>query len=933
MGSRSRAAANLRLARALAVLAAVVLGLPRAAVRVLRGRIMSEAQRDLRTMADVTAVAVDRRLQAIRFALSALPAALDGEALESGLGDAEAHLALRGVQGAAGDGSGCIAIAPSGRRAAAAFAIETPGGPVNLLDRPAIATLGPSTPSGLTISAPYETSARHVAGRPAVSVSRVLRRGGWAQAIVLLDVPSGLLPAADHGKGTRSVLMREDGQVVALWPPPVPLPAQRFDRTLFETEAMTGARTLRAMPGAPLGEAAAITAWRALPEFGLVLVVRRDVAAVLAPWWMGMAIVLAAVVLALATAGMLAWQAARRAAARSDSEHRATLVADTLGLLLWSKRGLDAVSAYHSKGAEQLTGYPIEELTRDAGFWRERVIHPEDRASAWAELKGADRARVLHRAYRIIRKDGAVRWLEERIRFSPDGSLSGVSSDITELRETQQRLHRREAELAEAMRVSGLASWRYVPGEDRYTVSDAIFAQFGVDKASFEPTMANIVSLIVPEDRPIVAEAMARAAATGEAVEYEYRLRRPDGTVRRRWSRAVGESSGHGRTGAIIGISLDVTERREAAEQLAHASRMAALGQLTGGIAHDVNNMLTVVSLNLDLLGDQVRPGTPGADALEAALAAAAGGAALTAQLLAFSRRQPLAPAAVPLPPLFAGLGPMLARTLGRDIVPRLSVAPGTPAVLADLGQLRSALLNLAINARDAMPGGGALTITAAPAPTPGLVAFAVADEGEGMPPEVAARAFEPFFTTKAAGKGTGLGLSQVYGFVTQSQGTIAIESAPGAGTVVRFTLPAAAAARGATAPAAAGPPPGRAGPGGEDEPALRVAVSAMCRAAGLVVAEAEHAAAAMAAIEAGFVPDLLFTDINLGPGPNGVMLAKLVRRRFPALRVLLATGYAADVAVPEGEMLLRKPYAREALLAAVAAALAAGRETAPSAA
>ena len=203
------------------------------------------------------------------------------------------------------------------------------------------------------------------------------------------------------------------------------------------------------------------------------------------------------------------------------------------------------------------------------------------------------------------------------------------------------------------------------------------------------------------------------------------------------------------------------------------------------------------------------------------------------------------------------------------------------------------------------------------------------------MPAEVAARAFEPFFTTKPSGKGTGLGLSQVYGFVTQSQGTIAIDSVAGAGTVVRFTLPVAAASVGDGA--GPGAVPGHASGSGarllvvEDEVALRVPLVAMCRAAGFVVSEAENAAAAMALLEAGLVPDLLFTDINLGPGPDGVTLAMLVRRRLPGVRVLFTTGFTAGAEVPEGAALLRKPYTREALLAAIAAVLAEEKAPAPS--
>lgn len=921
---------RVRLVAVVAALAAVVLVLPLWAGLMLRERIVTEAEREIAAKADIAAVAVERRLQALRFALHGLPVWLDGPALESGMFDGEVHLALEKLHTVAQQGVGFMAAAPSGRFSASAFGVDTPGMPANVLNRPNVATLGETTPSGLAISAPYRTVAAHVAGRPAVAISRFLPSGGWVQAIVQLDIGLGLLPAADLGAGSRVWLLREDGQAVASWPPPIVVPAPRFDAEAMRARPMSGALTVPASAGDPFGEAAAIMAWRALPEFGLVLVVHRELAAVLAPWWVGMATILSAFALAMAGVAALAWQATRTAAALTRSEDRAALVADAMGLLLWSRTHLAGVLVHHNRGAEKLTGYSREELAARPGIWRETVIHPDDRPRVAAEVAAASRAmEELHQTYRIIRKDGGLRWVEQRLRFTPDGGVVGVTHDITALKETQQRLARREAELAEAMRISGLGNWRYDPATGAFTLSDSICAQFGADVERFSPTIETITALIVPEDRHIVSDAFARVAETGEHVEFEYRLRRPDGVIRHRWARAAPETNGHGPTGAIVGVCLDVTERREAAAQLAQASRMAALGQFTGGIAHDVNNMLTVVSLNLDLLADEVTPGTLGAEALGAARSAAAGGAALTTQLLAFARRQPLNPAAVAVGPLFAELAPLLSRTLGRNVRPELSVAPDTPAVLADAAQLRSALLNLAINARDAMPEGGTVTITAAPAAEEGFVAFAVADQGTGMPAEVAARAFEPFFTTKPSGKGTGLGLSQVYGFVTQSQGTIAIDTAPGAGAVVRFTLPVAVTAPG-TEPAA------RSGPGQglrvlvvEDEVALRVAVVAMCRSAGLVVAEAENAATAMARLEAGFVPDLLFTDINLGPGPDGVTLAMLARRRLPGVRVLFATGFTAEADVPEGAVLLRKPYAREALLAAIAEVL--GEEKAPA--
>ncbi|MCU0985343.1 MAG: PAS domain-containing protein [Acetobacteraceae bacterium] len=919
-----------RLAVVVAALAVFVLALPLWAGLMLRERIVTEAEREIATKADVAAVAVERRLQALRYALSGLPVWLDGPALEGGMFDAEVHLALQKLHAIGQQGLGFIVIAPSGRFVASAIGIDTPGAPSNALDRPNIATLGEMTPSGLTISAPYRAVAAHIAGRPALAISRSLPSGGWVQAIVHLDLGLGLLPATDLGAGSQVWLLREDGQAVATWPPPIAIPAPRFDAAAMQARPMAGAVTLPGKAVDPFDEAAAIKAWRALPEFGLVLVVHRELSAVLAPWWVGMATILSAFGLALAAVAVLAWQATRTAAALSRSEDRAAMVANAMGLLLWSRPHYAAIPTHHNRGAEKLTGYSTEELTARPGVWRERVIHPDDRPQVALEVAGAARPSELHQTYRIIRKDGAVRWVEQRVRFMADGSLFGVVHDITPLKETQERLARREAELAEAMRISGLGNWRYEPATGAFSLSESICDQFGVDETSFNPTLENITALIVPEDRHVVGAAFARATETGEHVEFEYRLRRPDGTIRHRWARAAPETTGQGPTGAIVGVCQDVTERREAAAQLAQASRMAALGQFTGGIAHDVNNMLTVVSLNLDLLADEVTPGTLGAEALGAARSAAAGGAELTAQLLAFARRQPLNPAAVAVGPLFAELAPLLSRSLGQNVRPVLSVAPDTPAVLADAAQLRSALLNLAINARDAMPEGGTLRITAAPAKEEGFVAFAVADDGTGMPAEVAARAFEPFFTTKPSGKGTGLGLSQVYGFVTQSQGTIAIDSAAGAGTVVRFTLPVAVTAAGTEAAARPGPGRGLRVLVVEDEVALRVAIVAMCRSAGLVVSEAENAAAAMAQIEAGLVPDLLFTDVTLGPGPDGVTLAMLVRRRLPGVRVLFATGFTAEAEVPEGAALLRKPYAREALLAAIAEVLADEKASAP---
>ena len=909
----------------LATIATLALALLTWAALTLRDRILAEAEREISTQADIIGTATQRRLQSLRFALSGLPGWIDGPILASGIADEDVHEALKKLLQAAGTGVGFIAIAPDGRVVASARA--APGEEIEIGQRaaPNLATLSPTTRSGLAISAAFISGPEHIPGRPIVAVSRALPSGGWVQALVPVDASFGLLPAAELGEGSAAWLVREDGKAIARWPLPLPLPGPSFhDTPLFQTRLPYAPEGLSNGPS-PVGGAAAVTAWRSLPEFGLVLLLRRDRDAILAPWRAGMATTLVALGLALVAAFLLAWRGARAAAALSHSEDRVAMITDTLGLLLWTRPSRFGPSTYWGNAAERLSGYSKEFLTAQPSRWRDLVIHPDDRARAEEEYTKADLSKLLIQSYRIVRADGQVRWVTGLIREAPWGGVVGMIQDTTALHETQARLARSEAELAEAMRIAGLERWRIDPATGRFECGVALRNQLGFAGTEADLDARNVLDLILPEDRARVEEALRRVRETGVETEFEYRLRSPDGAIRYRWARAGLErdpSDEERPTGAIVGVCQDITDRREAEAQLAHASRMAALGQLTGGIAHDVNNMLTVVSLNLDLLADEIAPGTQAAAALEAARKAAAGGSGLTAQLLAFARRQPLRPELVDVAALFDELRPMLARTLGRGVTVTLEAAPGTGAVRVDAAQLRSALVNLAINARDAMSEGGTVRITAGPGEA-GTVAFAVADTGHGMPPEVAARAFEPFFTTKPSGKGTGLGLAQVYGFITQSHGTIGIESQPGKGTVVRFTLPAAdpseaSAGEGASRPTRRGARVLLV----EDEPELRVAAAAMCRSAGFAVVEAENAAAAMALIEAGLRPDLLFTDVNLGAGPDGAALAALASRRVPGLRVLFATGFTAEAELPEGAPLLRKPYAREALLAALSAAL-----------
>ena len=396
-----------------------------------------------------------------------------------------------------------------------------------------------------------------------------------------------------------------------------------------------------------------------------------------------------------------------------------------------------------------------------------------------------------------------------------------------------------------------------------------------------------------------------------------------------------------------------MAERERAARALRQAQRMEAVGQLTGGVAHEFNNLLTVVLGNIDLMrgdlmrgdlmrGDLMRgeaSADPRAEERLAAMSVAAErGATLTGQLLAFARRQPLAPRAVDLNAMILGMEDLLGSALGGKVRVRHGLAPGLWPAMIDPAQLELVVLNLAINARDAMPAGGVLTINTlngqhgAPErpgdpPAGDHVTIEVRDTGEGMAPEVLARAFEPFFTTRAPGAGSGLGLSQVFGTARQSGGGVTIESAPGLGTVVRVHLP-----RAAEPPLATGtsPPPGAATHRAcvllvDDDDAVRTTTSSVLTELGYAVRSAESGLQALKILAQDPTIDVILTDVVM-PGMSGPALARQARLLHPALPILFISGYA-DPEGLTGEALLgrlvRKPFRRAHLAGQIEAALA----------
>ncbi len=390
---------------------------------------------------------------------------------------------------------------------------------------------------------------------------------------------------------------------------------------------------------------------------------------------------------------------------------------------------------------------------------------------------------------------------------------------------------------------------------------------------------------------------------------------------------------------SLASLVATVLQRAASEDALHHAQRLEAVGQLTGGIAHDFNNLLTIVHGNLQVLEDW--PSVAGDDGarelLSAAQRATRRGAELTAKLLAFSRRQRLQPLPVSLQRFLPPLADLLRRTLDARIRIEVDIAADTPECLADRGQLEAALVNIAINARDAMPDGGTLAFTAARCDTPpaeadaqvwhgGGVTLAISDSGVGMSEAVQARAFEPFFTTKEAGRGTGLGLATVHGFAHQSGGAVALRSAPGAGTTVTLYLPAAAATvqTSVEAPAShdAALPHDLSVLLVEDEPDVLRVVQAFLAGWGCRVHACSHAQAALDALAQGERFDLLLSDVALGPGLRGTELAQRARALWPQLPVLLMSGYVAEADAPADVPLLRKPFTREQLAQAMAGVL-----------
>jgi signal transduction histidine kinase/FixJ family two-component response regulator len=467
-------------------------------------------------------------------------------------------------------------------------------------------------------------------------------------------------------------------------------------------------------------------------------------------------------------------------------------------------------------------------------------------------------------------------------------------------------------------------------------LSEGVSALTGFSADTFMDDPAFGFERIHPEDRGAVARALRSALESG-VYACEYRWLCADGGYRVFIDQGVLALGEDGEAPEIHGTLLDSTDRRLLEQELAQARKMEAVGQLTGGVAHDFNNLLTVILGNVDLITRKLDEGDRMNRQLAAVRHAAERGRTLTRQLLAFSRRQHLSPVAIDLNAQIREFVPLMQQAVGEAVTILAPQEPDLFCVRVDPAHLESALLNLAVNARDAMPNGGTLTLrTAAAASPPGTagederqwVRIEVEDTGVGMDPGVAERVFEPFFTTKEVGHGSGLGLSQVYGFVRQSGGHVSVKSQPGKGATFELCLPISPDSVIARGPESVAEEV----QGGaerilvvEDDPDVLSLTVDMLKGLGYVVSTAANAKAALQQLRSRKPIDLMFTDVVMPGGMSGVQLARLASEIRPQLGILLTSGYVGDKSpIAENEFpLIDKPYERATLAAKLRQVLA----------
>ena len=546
---------------------------------------------------------------------------------------------------------------------------------------------------------------------------------------------------------------------------------------------------------------------------------------------------------------------------------------------------------------------------------------------------------------------------------SAAGDVTGIfveGIDVTDAVRAEAKLRASEVQFRSFAQAVPNHFWTTPPNGEFDWFNDQVYVYSGLEPGELE--RGGWAAIVHPEDLPLALRNWKRALSTGNIYEAEVRLKRHDGAWRWHIARAVPIRDADRKIVRWVGTNTDIQEQKEVSaaltdinaalesrvdertrqlqdteEKLRQAHKMEAVGQLTGGLAHDFNNLLQGIIGALDRIKSRIANGRlSDVDRfLKAAMDAANRAAALTHRLLAFSRQQTLDPRPADVNHLIAGLEDLIHQTMGPTIEVAVSSANDLWSTKVDVPQLESALLNLCINARDAMPDGGRLAIETAnqwldeeaalerEVPPGDYVSVSVTDTGTGMTPEVIARAFDPFFTTKPLGQGTGLGLSMIYGFVRQSGGQVRIYSNVGHGTAVRLYLPRYFGALEKSSPANGSGQMHR-GLGEtvlvvDDDPTVRMLVTELLSENSYTILEATNGPSAMRMIESDRRIDLLITDVGLPGGMNGRQVADAARVRRPGLKVLFITGYAENTAVKNGHLepgmaVLAKPFAMSTL-------------------
>lgn len=601
----------------------------------------------------------------------------------------------------------------------------------------------------------------------------------------------------------------------------------------------------------------------------------------------------------------------------------------------------------------RIFGYTGEEFLRRFRTLNQdlELVHPDDRERVAAAYKSPD---DLHIEYRIVRADGEIRTVIELERSAAEAAgnqitYDGTLQDITELRHIQERTRelnkiRRELtdKLADARRAAQLVNlgtyvWDYK--EARLVSCSEEYArihEMSVDEAlqTFDSDEAEF-ALIHPDDRPGIIELDAKSMANRVGYGATYRKLLPNGHIRHVREVTEVELNDQNEVTRIIGSIQDVSEQVELEELLRQSRKMEAVGQLTSGIAHDFNNVLAVVLGNLELALENTTDGSDDREILSDAMRAGQKGADLNRQLLTFSRQQVVEERVTNINEIIYGMSNLLARTLGEEIEIETQYSEDDCFCKLDAALLESAILNLAINARDAMIGGGKLKIQTSlfqPDKTTRyvdthktMIRMSVSDNGSGMTADVKERALEPFFTTKEVGAGSGLGLSMVYGFVAQTAGWIEIDSEPGQGTIVHVLLPFADERDDTLAVAGASRMPlsihGEVVLVVEDQTSVRdVVVRQLCNL-GYQVLEAENGNAAVRILEDSDPIDLVLSDMVMPGGLSGEVLVKKAMKMRPGIKAILMSGNPvrsqgsySDIQAP----ILRKPFGQTDLARAV---------------